>query len=90
MHEMHEHSDSAVMHSDDHHQANSHAAGKTDKAQKDKAGDCCDCHAACKVTVMLPFAAEPAVKISTAVLPATSLAYPSSDLVPPFRPPISA
>ena len=90
MHQMHEHDDATGEHANDPHLKHSHAGAKADKAQKDKAGDCCDCHAACKASFMLPFLDSPSVKISSVVTTTPILAHQSSDLIPPYRPPISA
>jgi len=90
MHSMHENNSAAAEHSHEHHEEHSHVSSKGEKAQKDKAGDCCDCHATCKVTVLVPSSTDPLGIVFTAVFLTASLTHPSSDIIPPFRPPISA
>lgn len=68
---------------------NTHSDDETYKAQKDKAGDCCDCHGTCKASFMLPSLGNRAVEVNFVVTSTPTLPHQNSDLIPPYRPPIS-
>lgn len=55
----------------------------------DKADDCCDCHAVCKVSIAIPDSSFLSDEPTSQEILTPSLVHPNPEITPPFRPPIS-